>query len=366
MNTIRVGKGKFFLFAFTAMALSCCVMLAVLIGMDLYLHKRYAQAVGLNVRGYRGPVAKRKQPGEQRLVVHGGSTAFGYGVRWDETFAAFLERKLNERRRQSGNGPVRIMNLAYNNEGAYAAMPTLRDYEYLNYDGVILYEGYNDLGGSPNTLVYRHTSPVFKLTGYLPIFPLILKEKAMALRYGGNLEAAYWGRKTVFRPNVAAQTTASALEAALRINASLERQLERFSKEQAVATPSTLIIGCHERWAFFCQGMAEAIDYVVSRGKSVVVVTQPYLNESYVNQQQAMGEMLHVRYGKTPGVHYINLGKGVIDLNDPALCYDSMHLTVAGNERIADHLVEPLWEALGHAQGALYVAHDVENRKRAQ
>ena len=98
---------------------------------DLYLHHRAERSAGLNRWGYRGPVAGTKQPGELRVVVLGGSTAFGYGVRWDEAIPAILERKLNQ---QQGKAPARVVNLGFNNEGAYSFLPTLKDFEYLDYD----------------------------------------------------------------------------------------------------------------------------------------------------------------------------------------------------------------------------------------
>ena len=96
------------------------------------------------------------------------------------------------------------MNLGYNNEGAYSLRFTLEDYLWLDYDAAILYEGYNDVVLNPpeaNRQVFRRDSPVFRWTGYLPIFPVIFKEKAAALRSGGETGAAYTdAAKTVFRP----------------------------------------------------------------------------------------------------------------------------------------------------------------------
>ena len=39
------------------------------------------------------------------------------------------------------------MNLGFNSQGAYAFRFAEQDYLSLDYDTVILYEGYNDLGG---------------------------------------------------------------------------------------------------------------------------------------------------------------------------------------------------------------------------
>lgn len=339
-----MSKSKIIVFAVAAMTLSTLFTTAVIIGVDVYLHKRYERLAGLNVWGYRGPAVGHKRPGEQRIVVLGGSTAFGYGVTAEKSFPPYLERKLNEARHQGGQGLVSVVNLAYNNEGAYSFSYTLRDYEYLGYDVALLYTGYNDLGGL-NTTVFRHESPVFRLTGYLPIFPLILREKAMVLRYGGNLEDAYWGKKTVFKPNLAERATATALEAAVGISRSLERQLGRLSEMSKPLTQENDTMGCAERWAHYCNAIHAAVEYAVSRGKQVVVVTQPYISDEHVEQQRVMVAMLKMRFGAHPGLHYVNLGRAV-DLKDRTLAYDGVHLTAPGNERIAESLVQPILKIL--------------------
>ena len=109
--------------------------------MDVYLHGRYEQSGGFNVWGYRGRPAGKKQAGEFRIVVLGGSAAYGYGVSADEAMPAVLERLLRSR----VQSPVfTVINLAYNNEGAYSFKTTLTDYRWLDYDLAFLYEGYND------------------------------------------------------------------------------------------------------------------------------------------------------------------------------------------------------------------------------
>lgn len=157
-----------FLLAVVTVGLTVVVMLGGLVGLDLSLHTRFEKAAGLNYRGYRGAVVKPKPLGEQRVVVLGGSTAFGYGVTAEEAFPAILERKLTEQRRQGRDGPISVVNLAYNNEGAYSFVGTLQDYAALDYDVAILYEGYNDLDPTPNLRAFRRDSPVFRWTGYLP------------------------------------------------------------------------------------------------------------------------------------------------------------------------------------------------------
>lgn len=313
---------------------------------DVYLHRRYERSAGLNIWGYRGAVVGKKQAGEQRIAVLGGSTAFGYGVMWQEAFPAVLEQKLNAHQRSHNDGSVTVVNLAFNNEGAYSYRYTLRDYEYLDYDVAVLYAGYNDLG-NPNTQVYRHQSPIFRLIGYVPMLPVVFQEKAMALRYGGDLEAAYRGTKTAFVPNRTARTTAATLEATARIAAGLERQLGRFAREYEFEPNANAL--CPGEWDFFCQQMHDAVDLALSNRKRVIVVMDPFMAEPTVRQRQtsqreALSAMLEARF-RGRAVRYIGLGDAV-DLADPSFQFDGMHLTVHGNEKIAEALLQPVLDVL--------------------
>ncbi|MBI3825275.1 MAG: hypothetical protein HY294_04700 [Candidatus Rokubacteria bacterium] len=335
---------KYSLFAAIAVLVSLAVVGGALLATDLFLHRKFEKAAGLNVWGYRGPVVGRKQAGERRVIVLGGSTAFGYGVRAGEAFPAVLERSLRARGRERGGGAVSVVNLAYNNEGAHSFRFTLDDYQYLRADVVLIYTGYNDLGRpGANTYVFRHDSPIFRLTGYMPILPLVLREKAILLRHG-NLEAAYRGEKTTFRPNLAQRLTASTYESAMSVTQSLERQLGRLSPETRTPRPGTAT-ECTSRWRTYCDEVAAAVDLALARGQRVLVVAEPYISDEHVQQQAELAAMLAARFGAQPRVRRVDLGRAV-DLHDPALAYDGMHLTVQGNERIAARLVGPVADLL--------------------
>ena len=314
------------------------VLLTTVLAVDLYLHRRYERDAGLNRWGYRGPVVGRKQYGERRVAVVGGSTAFGYGVTWQAAIPALLEQKLNAR--PPAVSPYTVVNLAYNNEGAYSFKYTLRDYAYLDYDLAVLYTGYNDASHAGNKQVFRHDSPVFTLTGYLPIFPIIFQEKAMALRHGGDLEAAYRDEKTVFTPNTGARMSAAALETAVRVSESLERQLGRLTGNDSV---DAMMAGatCAGVWEFYCDQVTLVVDTVLAEGKRVIVVTQPYISDSHMQQQKALIETLERAYGYDTNVRHVNLGNAIA-LDDFELAWDGMHLTAAGNDVIAARLVEPV------------------------
>jgi hypothetical protein len=44
-------------------------------------------------------------------------------------------------------------------------------------------------------------------------------------------------------------------------------------------------------------------------------------------------------------VHYANAGDAV-DINDPSIGYDRMHLTAPGNATVAEQLVEPVLQLI--------------------
>lgn len=340
------GWGKRIAFGCVAAGLSLALAVGALLALDLRLHQRFEQAAGLNIRGYRGPVVGKKRAGERRIVVLGGSTALGYGVPPEQAFSAYLERALNASRLQARHGPVSVVNLAGNNEGAYAFLYNLRCYESLRPDVALFYTGYNDLSPS-NTLVGRSQSPIFRLTGYYPILPLILQEKFLALKYG-NVEDGYrasagGNQKPVFRPNLAQRSTVSVLEAAIKVNQAVERQLQQLSKEPT-AQALSMDVGCGQ-WNHYCASLFRAVEYALGRGRWAVVVTEPYVGEGHVEQQRVMAQRLQARFGAHPKLRYLNLGTAV-DLKDPSLCYDGLHLTVQGNERIAEALVSPMLDLL--------------------
>jgi hypothetical protein len=284
----------------------------------------------------------------------GGSTVFGYGVSWEEAIPAQLERALRER----SDRPIRVVNLGYNNEGAYSFAFTLADYKYLQYDLAILYEGYNDMIGDPdgpNLAVFRHDSPIFRLTGYLPIFPLIFHEKAAVLMTGsaGALYPAAKWKQTVFQPNLATRTTAEILNAAANVGQSLERQLSRVATEPHRRIESANASGCPFPWAEYCRSVQRGIEVALQMNKQVLVVRQPrlvaHIGERHDWQQSVLADMIHRQFGNDPRVATADLAT-VVSLTDPNISFDRMHLTATGNQMVAAALVDPVLSMLKRQQ----------------
>jgi hypothetical protein len=341
-------RRKFIVFTAIAVIGATTMLLMSLLAADLYLHHRAERSAGLNRWGYRGPVVGRKQANEVRVAMLGGSTVFGYGGQWDEAIPALLERELNA----SPAGLLwRVINLGYNSEGAFAFRGNLEDFAFLDYDLVILYEGYNDMQGSgtPNKAIVRRESPVFRLTGYLPILPLVFREKAMALRTG-NLTAAYESRregapKPVFKPGLSDRTSAAALDITASVAASLEHHLGRFS-DHVEHPPAPGAYGCPEPWEFYCDSQQRAIEYATSLGKRVLVVSQPKLRDERVrdwhaSQHRSLAAMVASRFGQRSDVAHADL-REVVDVMNPELSFDQMHLTPAGNRLVAAALAAPV------------------------
>ncbi len=341
-------RRKKIVFALAAIALASTVSVIGLLIVDVYLHGRYERSAGYNVWGYRGPSVAGKQPGELRVVMLGGSTAYGYGVNWEDAIPAQLERALT-----SAPMPATVVNLGYNNEGAYSLRFTLEDYLWLDYDAAILYEGYNDVVLNPpeaNRQVFRRDSPVFRWTGYLPIFPVTFKEKAAALRTGGEIGTAYTDTaKTVFRPGIAARGVAGALSAAVSVGDALEQQLNAMSSAPHRVPPSESGGDCDYPWTLYCQSMAAAIDFARARGVPVIVVGQPEFppqttrQARHDQQQQQLARMIERRFKADRDVHYLSM-RGVVDLTDPSKSFDQMHLTAEGNRLVAQRLAGAMRE----------------------
>lgn len=334
--------------AFVVLGLGVAMLLPIL-AVDVYLHRRVERLGAVNVWGYRGPTVGRPQPGEIRVVVLGGSTAFGYGLPWNESFPYYLERLLNAR--AAGGPRYSVVNLGAPAQGAYGFTFDLADYAYLRYQAAIFYEGYNDLGmtdlpegvpqrDSQNDFLWRRQSPIFRFTGYFPVLPLVFREKAMALRAGGDLDAAYRGRVT-FKPGLATRATATVLQTAATIADSLGKQLGALTSDSQRAAHAAPL-DTHS-WHHYTNSVLTAARFARDRRVKVIVVTQPYASDSHIAQQRALSAALSSSFAADAGVRYVNLGS-TIDMSDRTVAYDGVHLVAKGNELIARNLVEPVRE----------------------
>jgi lysophospholipase L1-like esterase len=313
----------------TTTAVSTVLIISVLLGADLYLHHKH----GINLWGYRGPAVGRKQPGEKRVAVLGGSTAWGFGLRAGQDFPGQLQQLIAGRPRIEGIPSINVLNLAYNSEGAYSFKYTLRDYDYLDYDVVLLYSGYNDLA-QPSMYVFRHRSPIFIWTGYLPLLPALTVDKISVWRN----QLSKGNQPVVFTPPSAKDS-----ETGEQTSKALQKQLGPLTASGQTNSPPEGT--CSAEWQFYCQQIYEVVDAAMRQGKRVLVVTEPYISDRHVEQQREIAAMLNRRFEGQTHFRYLNLGR-TIDLQDRSLCWDGMHLTPEGNRRVAEALLPPVLEIL--------------------
>lgn len=349
-------RRKRILFGLAAAAIAAVTAGSALLAVDIFLHGRFEKSAGYNVWGYRGPVVGSKQANQFRIVMTGGSSAYGYGAQWDEAIPARLEQSLAAR---SASPAVQVVNLGYNNEGVYSFKFTLNDYLWLDYDLAILYEGYNDLLGDsspPNTQVFRRESPVYRLTGYLPIFPIVFREKAASLLTAGNAGAAYsQDQKTVFRPGLAARGTAGVLNAVAGVTEALEQQISRVADEPARHVTVSPATGCQYPWQTYCQSVLDAVQFAVSKGKRALVVGQPLFapgnarHARQLAQQQELAGMMARQFAGRGDVGYVSVGT-VVDLGSPDESFDGMHLTPKGNTAVAAALAPAVTELMARSE----------------
>jgi lysophospholipase L1-like esterase len=123
--------------------------------------------------------------------------------------------------------------------------------------------------------------------------------------------------------------------------------LTRDGATSAAAAPPRALCADHAR--HYCDAVRAGIEAALARGARVLVVTQPYVSDTHVEQQRQLVAMLRARYASEPRVGYLDLG-WAIDLRDRALAFDGMHLTPRGNAVIADRLAPPVAALLGQAR----------------
>jgi hypothetical protein len=158
------------------LALQLVILLTLaIVAADLAAHKRVETLGGVNIWGYRGPVAHQRQSNELRLVVVGGTRAFGWGEPASGTTVAAVRFELTRVLDRPGR-PLRTITAL--NLGQLGATPntyaaTLAHFSYLRPDFIGIFDDLGDPG--PNRPF--DPSGILALTGYRPMLPLVLQEK---------------------------------------------------------------------------------------------------------------------------------------------------------------------------------------------
>lgn len=155
------------------------VAIAVLLSLalDQYAHKRVERLGGVNGRGYRGAVAHARADRETRIAVVGGDFAFGWGMAEAETTAGYLRTMLANALNKSGEAATLVTSLNLGARGLPASGYTARIEQYRDLAPDV-WCVYVDLADSQaGSVMPPFDSGVTRLTGYVPILPIVIEEK---------------------------------------------------------------------------------------------------------------------------------------------------------------------------------------------
>jgi hypothetical protein len=308
----------------------------LLLATDLCLHAVYdQQGIHYNRRGYRGPLVPPKAPGEFRVAVFGGSGAFGYGQALEDCLPVVLQRALQKETAR----PLRVLNLAANEQGIYGIYHDVAAYQDLGYDLALLYFGATDsIPTHPHTANFRGRSPVFNLTGYLPILPRWLEEKRVVMMadLAGLAQAAGAGEAGLAEP------VRFVLGQADQMLMSMQKALAGGDREAR----RQLAGGKARPFAFFLDYVGRTLDWLLAHDKQVICVGEPAMSGTL--QQQMLMDFLAARY---PGrVTYLD-ALPLLGLPMNEAFTDSVHFTGQGTRSLAQGLLPHLRQRIPSQPG---------------
>jgi len=292
------------------------LVLAVLatVAADLGAHRRVETLGGLNIRGYRGPLAHQRQPNELRIVCVGGTRAFGWGEPVSSTTVAAVRFELS-RVLDVPDKPV--MPIVAINLGRIGAPPesytsTLEHFAYLRPD----YIGIFDDLGEPGPSRPFAASGVFVLTGYQPMLPLVLQEKGRLIR---------------------TRAVGAPLEYAGDALAGADRVLARVAGPRDEAPPSA------SSPRDYASAIIRAIEAAHAQARGVVVVLSPVDTGRQRRNLEALLALLSER-GNPDWLRFVDLGNAR-ELSEPSLRLDGFSFG-ANATSIAAQAIAPAFLAL--------------------
>jgi hypothetical protein len=264
------------------------------VALDLYAHKRIETLAGLNIWGYRGVVARQRQPREIRLAVIGGTRAFGLGMPASWTIATVVRQQVMLVTDRKGGEVRQVVALTLARPGAlpdsYAKI--LEHYAYLQPDYICIFDDLGVGGAAPP----EETSGVFARTGYWPALPLALREKGMLWRFG-SVSAGY-GRAASLppQPSIVSRAAGVALQTAAAGLSGADRLIARRPEPRRPLDP--------ERYAM---EMMQAADAALAHARGVVVALAPAESPMQSANLSALLPRLSARLAATPRLRVVNL-----------------------------------------------------------
>ena len=265
--------------------------------LDRRMHQR-DQLYGVNQWGYRGETRASKEPGEIRVALIGGSSAFERDLSYGWTLAGQLDIEL-----RNAGAPTRrvysVVNLSEPQAGADSYVDTLRDYAFLEPDVVCIFDGYDELERLPSHA--RHRSFVFRATGYLPTLParMLGRPGWLSDQDGGVAELLREGRG------------------------------------------SRADVSCAGASAVYCAAMAATARFALRHHHTVIVVSPPSVSSRHAAQQRSLAVTLDQEFGRELPFRYLDLGAS-IDLSNRVHSPDGLHRTNIGNHVIGQKIASAI------------------------
>jgi len=274
-----------------AVELALFAMLACAL-VDRSVHQRET-AYGVNQWGYRGEARAKKEPGEIRVVVVGGSAAFEAGHSTGEMTPDQLFFVIQEVWAPLAQ-PFSVVNLSEPQAGADTYAATLDHYAFLAPDVVCIFDGYDTLEGLPPHA--REHSLMFRTTGYLPVLPERL------LRRPAWLSDPDLGVAPMLRDDSAAAD-----------------------------------VSCAATSHAYCDAITRTVRAVLARRQLAVVASPPIVSARHAEQQRSLGEMLQKEFRGEPNFAYVDLAPWV-DLSQRKNSPDGVHRTKLANHDVGQRI----------------------------
>lgn len=276
--------------------------IVLLIALDLYLHFLLKSKGGYNIFGYRGEWGDHNSA--IKIGCFGGSTTYGFGVNFNETWPYYLEQSLN-----IDGLNVTVYNLGANGQGIKGIYDDLDYYHSLDLDIVLIYSGYNDLNPRHvQQYSMRKEDVFFETFGYKPILMDYLNDK-------------------------------------LLLSDGLQKKKLRFTKGQGlnyhqhvkhyIIKKDSIAVSMKENGEIPFKAYGDFLNRLVKKasaqGTPVIFMCPPGLQET--QQQKVVQKVMEKDY--IPYTFYTNEMANLIDLLDTTVSIDGMHLNKRGNKSIA-------------------------------
>lgn len=283
---------------------------------DQFAHTRVQAMAGVNSWGYRGAVAPMKAAGEIRIAVIGGDHAFGWGVAPEETTAAYLRAVISRRLAANDRATTSAMNLGALGLPARAYADRIAHYAYLAPDVICLYIDLADR--NDGAILPPGDSTITALTGYVPMLPLLLRDKGRAMTMAGN------------------EIAGSAVGAFGGLLRNTDLALHSWVSRPVPASTTRR------------EALRLALDAALAWARAVVtVVPMPVAPSEWPAHRDAM-DLFTARAAIDPRLRTVDLS--TIDrLSDPQLRLDGYNLGAAGQSLAANAIAPDVFKAIESA-----------------